>query len=119
MSWVVEFHPGFMKEFFSLPVTEQDAILAKVLVLEHFGPSLGRPHVDVLKGSRHSKMKELRIDIRSSAWRVALAFDPERKAILLVAGSKTGKNQKQFYSRLIALADVRFDQHLRTRNQKQ
>jgi hypothetical protein len=29
-------------------------------------------------------------------WRVAFAFDPEREAILLVAGDKAGVAQKRF-----------------------
>jgi hypothetical protein len=43
---------------------------------------------------------------------VAYAFDPERKAILLVAGDKSGVSQKRFYKMLIAKADTRFDHHL-------
>ena len=45
-------------------------------------------------------------------WRVAYAFDPERQAILLVAGDKSGVAQKRFYKMLIAKADHRFDEHL-------
>jgi len=43
---------------------------------------------------------------------VAFAFDPNRQAILLVAGDKGGADQKRSYKRLIGLADVRFDAHL-------
>jgi hypothetical protein len=50
--------------------------------------------------------------LKSSNWRVALAFDPERKAILLTAGNKAGDNQKRFYKELIATAYNRFDDHL-------
>lgn len=42
----------------------------------------------------------------------AFAFDPERKAILLVAGDKSGASQKRFYKQLIAKADLRFSVHL-------
>jgi hypothetical protein len=45
-------------------------------------------------------------------WRVAFAFDPKRKAILLVAGDKSGGSQKRFDRQLIAKADDRFDAHL-------
>ncbi len=41
------------------------------------------------------------------------AFDPERKAILLVAGDKGGVAQRRFYSDLIRVADGRFDRHLK------
>jgi hypothetical protein len=43
---------------------------------------------------------------------VAFAFDPKRRAILLVAGDKSGGSQKRFYRELIRKADQRFDAHL-------
>ena len=42
------------------------------------------------------------------------AFDPKRRAILLVAGDKGGVAQKRFYKSLIAKADARFAGHLET-----
>jgi hypothetical protein len=57
-------------------------------------------------------MKELRFDAADGAWRVAFAFDPQRQAILLCAGDKSGRAQARFYRRLIATADHRFDAHL-------
>jgi len=39
-------------------------------------------------------------------------FDPERQAILLVAGDKSGVAQRRFYKGLIARADSRFEAHL-------
>jgi hypothetical protein len=57
-------------------------------------------------------MKELRFAASGGVWRVAFAFDPKRKAILLVAGDKSGGSEKRFYHRLIELADRRFDAHL-------
>lgn len=44
--------------------------------------------------------------------RLAFAFDTKRKAILLIAGDKSGVSEKKFYQRLIAKADRRFDAHL-------
>ena len=43
---------------------------------------------------------------------MALAFDTTRKAILLVAGDKSGGSEKRFYRELIRKADERFDAHL-------
>ncbi len=57
-------------------------------------------------------MKELRFDADNGVWRVAFAFDPERKAVLLVAGDKSGGSQRKFYKKLIIKADDRFDEHL-------
>jgi hypothetical protein len=68
--------------------------------------------VDTLNGSRHKNMKELRFAAPDGEWRVAFALDPKRKAILLVAGDKTGVSQKRFYRQLIMKADQRFDAHL-------
>jgi hypothetical protein len=81
-------------------------------LLAQFGPQLGRPRVDTLKGSKHTNMKELRFDAADGAWRVAFAFDPRRRAILLVAGDKSGGGEKRFYRRLITKADARYDAHL-------
>jgi hypothetical protein len=99
-------------EFDQLPEAVQDELLARVKVLEQFGPQLGRPHVDTLKDSKHANMKELRFNCEDGAWRVAFAFDPKRQALLLVAGDKAGANQRKFYEKLIQTADERFDAHL-------
>lgn len=50
--------------------------------------------------------------MQGRVWRVAFAFDPERKAILLVAGDKSGVGEQRFYQQLIRKADHRFDLHL-------
>ena len=83
------------------------------------GPTVKRPHADTLKGSRFANMKELRFDADDGVWRLAYAFDHERKAILLVAGDKSGVSQKRFYRTLIAKADGRFDSHLDYRRKKE
>ncbi len=63
--------------------------------------------------------KELRFSAADGEWRVAFAFDPKRKAILLVAGDKSGGREKKFYKQLIARADRRFDAHLSRLKQKE
>jgi hypothetical protein len=102
----------FKPEFDVLHQDVRAEILAMSLVLEKFGPQLGRPRVDTLKGSRHANMKELRFSGADGEWRVAFAFDPRRRAILLVAGDKSGGGEKRFYRELIREADHRFDAHL-------
>ena len=87
-------------------------LLAEAGFVETFGPETGRPHVDKLQGSVYAKMKELRFEAEDGEWRVAFAFDPNRRAVLLVAGDKSGVSQKKFYKRLIAKADARYKQHL-------
>ena len=110
--WTVLLADEFEPEFFELPQEVQDETFALACLLEQFGPNLGRPRVDTLKDSRHANMKELRFDAADGVWRVAFAFDPKRRAILLVAGDKSGGSQKRFYRELIRKADVRFDAHL-------
>ena len=112
MKWLVEFHNDFFEEFKALEDEVQDHILAKAKMLEMFGHKLGRPHVDTLIGASITNMKELRVDANNGVWRIAFAFDPERKAILLVAGDKKGKNQSRFYRDLIRIANLRFEDHL-------
>ena len=113
MIWDVKFYDDFDAEFERLPVEVQDELLAMAQHLAAFRPSPGRPRVDTLKGSRRRNMKELRFDAAGGVWRMAFAFDPRRRAILLVAGDKAGVGQKRFYQRLIDKADSRLDAHLR------
>ena len=112
VKWAVEMADEFEREFEVLHEEVQTEILALSLVLEQFGPQLGRPRVDTLNGSSHSNMKELRFSAADGEWRVAFAFDPRRKAILLVAGDKGGVEQRRFYRDLILVADRRLGQHL-------
>ena len=117
MTWTVLFHDAFDAEFEALVDELQDELLAHAKLLAEFGPNLGRPTVDTLKGSRHTNMKELRFSWSGQVWRVAFAFDPQRQAILLVGGDKGGADQRRFYKRLLAVADDRYDDHLGTRKQ--
>ena len=114
MTWEVIFHDDFFTELAALDQALQDELLAHAILLRDYGPGLGRPTVDTLKGSKHSNMKELRFAWSGEVWRVAFAFDSARQAILLVGGDKGGADQRRFYQRLIAKADARFDTHLAT-----
>jgi hypothetical protein len=112
MQWTIRFHEEFEPEFDELPAEVQDELYAEAGFVEKFGPETGRPHVDTLKGSGYANMKELRFQADGGEWRVAFAFDPKRRAILLVAGDKAGISEKKFYKRLIAKADARYRRHL-------
>ena len=112
MSWQVLFHVGFLEEYRTFARPVQDEIAAIAELLRAMGPSLKRPYADTLNGSRFANMKELRFDADEGVWRLAYAFDPEREAILLVAGDKSGVSAKRFYKTLIAKADARFATHL-------
>lgn len=112
MKWLIEFYDAFDKEFDELDEDVQDECLAHLKLLRKFGPNLKRPHVDTLNGSKHANMKELRFNANDGVWRIAFAFDPKRKAILLIGGDKSGTSEKRFYRDLIKKADSRFDDHL-------
>lgn len=114
MGWTVRFHSAFEGEFDGLHKDVQDEMLSFMGLLKEYGPRLGRPRVDTLHGSKHANMKELRFDAAGGVWRVAFAFDPKREAILLVAGDKSGGSEKRFYKSLIAKADSRFSEHVRS-----
>jgi hypothetical protein len=94
--------------YIALDTATAARVEAAIDALERSGPGLGRPMVDQIKSSRHPNMKEL----RPGAVRILFAFDPARRAILLVAGDKSGA-WNQWYARAVPLADDRFDEWLK------
>ncbi|GAB3807367.1 hypothetical protein GCM10028798_31760 [Humibacter antri] len=112
MVWHVEF------ELIAGWLDAQDAIvrrrvIAAATVLSQDGPQLDRPLVDSIEGSRHNNMKELRTSSNAvSAIRILFAFDPQRQAILLVAGNKAG-NWRRWHRENIPKADDLFDEHVK------
>jgi hypothetical protein len=93
----------------------KEAIYKNLLILKKIGPSLGRPYVDSVKQSKHKNMKELRVQNKKRLFRIFFAFDPDRKAVLIIGGDKRG--DKQFYQRLIPIADKLYDKYLEKRRQ--
>ena len=108
MPWDVQFHSELAAELESLPAAVRVELLAHAGLLAQFGPTLGRPAVDTLKGSAVANLKELRFGADGGVWRVAFAFDARRIAVLLAAADKRGKPQARFYKALIALAERRW-----------
>ena len=68
MIWNVDLADELEAEWDELPGDVQDELLAHGKLLEQFGPQLGRPRVDTLKGSRYGNMKELRFDAAHGVW---------------------------------------------------
>lgn len=110
MSWEVEYTYEFEEWWDGLDEEDQIHIDAAVRFLMDKGPSLGRPFVDTVTGSRFPNMKELRP--RSGNIRILFAFDPRRTAILLLGGDKTGRWQ-EWYQEMIPVADRLFEEHLK------
>jgi len=108
--WEVEFSDEFGRWWQTLDEAERESLLASVILLRQLGPMLGRPYADTVKGSRHSNMKELRTQHRGRPLRTLFAFDPRRRAVLLIGGDKAGDDR--FYDRMIPLADRLYDEHL-------
>ncbi len=108
--WVIEFTNEFAEWWETMTEDEQESLTVSVKLLQVLGPALGRPHADTVKKSRHKNMKELRTQVHGQPLRTFYAFDPRRKAILLIGGTKTG--DKRFYERMIPLADRLMDEHL-------
>jgi hypothetical protein len=112
VQWTVITHPDVDEWLATVDKDTFEQIAAAVRELGMEGPTLGRPLADTVKGSRHKNMKELRPGSSGrSEVRILFAFDPERQAILLVAGDKAGK-WTRWYKKAIPLADDRFDEHL-------
>lgn len=111
VAWEIEYTDEFATWWTSLSEAEQEEIDAKVGLLEERGPTLSRPHADVIASSRHANMKELRGKVNDRHLRVLFAFDPRRAALLLIGGDKT--DDPGWYERFVPIADDLFDQHLR------
>lgn len=111
MAWDVSYADQFEQWWHTLDELAQDAVAARVEVLEELGPALGRPTVDQIKGSRHHNMKDLRASSDGNL-RVLFAFDPLREAILLIGGNKSG-TWNRWYDEMIPVADDLYDEHLK------
>ena len=98
MPWIVEFAEEFEPEFDALPEEVQDALLAKVVLLEREGPRLGRPHADTLEGSRARQHEGAALYGGGWCRRIAFAFDPYRAAILLVGRRQVGRQPEAVLS---------------------
>lgn len=75
------------------PESESNCLLRQVSLNNLAG---NRAPAGTLKGSRFANMKELRFDTGGGVWRFDFAFDPARKAILLVAADKSGVKDERF-----------------------
>lgn len=110
MEWQVLLDEEF-EEWLGVQTSDlRDEILAHGKLLTAYGPMLGRPRVDSIKGSKFTNMKELRVQWKGQPWRILFAFDPKRRSILLLGGNKQG--DRRWYDKNIPIADARFEKHL-------
>jgi len=81
-----------------------------VILLQRFGPALRFPYSSSIASSRHSHLRELRVQHAGRPYRILCAFDPRRTAILLIGGEKTG--DERWYETHVPLADRLDDEPL-------
>ncbi|MEX2241290.1 MAG: type II toxin-antitoxin system RelE/ParE family toxin [Burkholderiales bacterium] len=108
--WDVEYTDEFGEWWNGLTEAGQVSVDASVRLLEVCGPHLGHPHSSGIASSRHSRMRELRVQHRGRPYRVLYAFDPRRTAILLIGGDKTGNDR--WYEEFVPRADRLYDEHI-------
>jgi hypothetical protein len=108
--WEVEFSDEFGEWWNRLSGAEQRSVDFTVSLLQEVGPTLKMPHSSGIEMSRHTHMRELRIQHEGRPYRVLYAFDPRRTALLLIGGDKTGNNR--WYEEYVPLADAIDDRHL-------
>ena len=111
VKWEIEYTDELGAWWVDLIEAEQESIDTSVRLLEEKGPSLGYPHSSGIEGSRHSHMRELRVQHAGRPYRVLYAFDPLRCAILLIGGDKTGDDR--WYDTNLPIADRLYDTHLK------
>jgi hypothetical protein len=110
MAWEVEFTNEFGAWWDGLSEEEQITVRSKVLLLDQYGPSLSRPHADVIHGSNYPNLKELRAQHNGRPYRVLFIFDPKRVAVLLIGGDKTGNDS--WYEEFVPRAEVIYRDYL-------
>lgn len=110
MGWIIEYTDEFGSWWSGLGEREQEELAAVIELLGEGGPRLGFPYTSGVALSRHSHMRELRMQVGGRPFRVFYAFDPRRTVILLIGGGKTG--DKRFYQRYVPVADRLYDEHL-------
>ena len=109
--WSVEGTDEFAEWYNSLSEEQQDALTARVEMLEHYGPNLKRPTVgEILSSAYAPQMKELRVS-EAGQLRVLFAFDPRRTAILLLGGDKSGR-WEEWYRVAVPEADRLYGEYL-------
>lgn len=89
---------------------EQTKVAVGVELLRLHGATLGFPWPSGISISRHSHLRELRVQVDGRPFRVLYAFNPLRNATLLLGGDKMG-NQR-WYEVNVPIADRLYDEHL-------
>lgn len=108
--WEIRVTTRFREWYEGLTDPEAEDVTAAVDLLGALGPHLGFPYTSRVQGSRHSHIRELRIQHRGKPYRVLYAFDPGRVAVLLLGGVKTGRDR--WYQTYVPEADRLYEEYL-------
>lgn len=95
-------------------------VIAALERLQEVGPALRRPTVGAIEKSRYRNMRKLRPRSGGTvSIRMLFVFDPERRAIFLVAGNKAaGRQWSAWYPRAVKEADDKFTAYLEALEQE-
>jgi hypothetical protein len=93
----VEGTEEFEAWFLALAEKEAERVARVVGLLEEKGVALGFPYSSEIKGSQ--ALRELRVQSGGHPLRVFYAFDPLRRAVLLLGGDQTGDDR--FYETFV------------------
>ena len=110
MGWSIEGTDEFKAWFDGLTREERVSVQGKVDLLEVWGPALGSPNADTLKGSKIANLKELRVQHAGKPYRVLYVFDPRQSGILLLGGRKA---DNKWYETAIPQAEKIYAQYLK------
>ena len=110
--WDVEYTDELGEWWEDLTESEQESVASAMRLLEVKGPNLGFPYSSGIEHSKHSHMRELRVQHEGRPYRILYAFDPRRSAILLLGGDKTGNDR--WYVVHVPIADRLYDTHIET-----
>lgn len=90
----------------------KEEVAGYLRTLQQYGPSLGRPFVDTLKGSTLPNLKELRFEYKRAPIRILFAFDPKQQCVVILGGDKS--KDKRWYKINIPKAEKLYRKHLET-----
>ena len=110
MPWEVEYTEEFREWWIELTPRQRDSVESKVDMLSRRGPDLDYPHTSAIHGSRHSHMREIRVQSGGRQIRIFYAMDPRCTSILLIGGDKTANDR--FYEEYMPIADRLYDEYL-------
>jgi len=117
MVFTLKYSEEFLEWFDEQEKSLQRIVLMHLGLLEEYGPNLSRPYADTLKGSKLKNLKELRMQYKSTPYRILYAFDPKRQAIVLLAGNKA--SDKKWYDKMILKAEALYALHIEALNEEQ